>query len=314
MEQERHGKNGREGNGSHAAACPLRAVTLQRCRTYAASPPSGRSRLARPARAARFPALQRPSCAFIQFCARNLYTSENWLVYLSLFLDAGVRGCRGACGPPDNPNYASLKNGELKDSYPVGATVQYTCNPGYENIPGTLPSLQCLNTSEWSNITFCQRRQCHPPSINNGRIAPTGDLRLGDKVTFACNHGFRLTGQGSLRCIVSNDEQVGWNGQPPLCKMIHCFPPPKITNGIHSGHDDTDYLYGTAVTYKCDAGFSLTGNQTISCTIAENSVDGKWSGPAPECKDIFTTGIRPRNETRNNTSGSGRTIGIAMGK
>lgn len=62
---------------------------------------------------------------------------------------------------------------------------------------------------------------------------------------------------------------------------IPCPPPPEIPNGRH---DDTDnYVYGTAVTYRCNAGFSLIGNKTIVCTYDQRE-NGMWSGSAPECK------------------------------
>lgn len=69
------------------------------------------------------------------------------------------------------------------------------------------------------------------------------------------------------------------------CAVIPCQPPPAIENGQFSGVH-TDYTFGVAVTYSCKNGFSLIGNATIHCT-ADDNLNGRWSGPAPECKGKF---------------------------
>uniref|UniRef100_A0A8D2Q0V1 Sushi domain-containing protein n=1 Tax=Varanus komodoensis TaxID=61221 RepID=A0A8D2Q0V1_VARKO len=71
-----------------------------------------------------------------------------------------------------------------------------------------------------------------------------------------------------------------------LSSAILCYPPPKIAHGRHSGEDDGEYTYGSSVTYRCDAGFSLIGSASISCSVKANGVDGEWKPNAPECKDV----------------------------
>uniref|UniRef100_A0A674JUL5 Sushi domain-containing protein n=1 Tax=Terrapene triunguis TaxID=2587831 RepID=A0A674JUL5_9SAUR len=84
------------------------------------------------------------------------------------------------------------------------------------------------------------------------------------------------------------------------CCSIPCRPPPDITNGSHTGQSEQQFLYGSAVTYKCDQGFSLIGEATIHCTM-KNNVDGEWSGPAPECKVVRC----PEPEVKNGKKQSG---------
>lgn len=64
--------------------------------------------------------------------------------------------------------------------------------------------------------------------------------------------------------------------------VIPCEPPPVIANGQISS-TQTEYVFGLAVTYTCDEGFSLIGSSMIYCTVDAES-NGIWSGPAPECK------------------------------
>ncbi|XP_044302635.1 zona pellucida sperm-binding protein 3 receptor-like isoform X3 [Varanus komodoensis] len=191
---------------------------------------------------------------------------------------------QGDCGRPVTPRYATPKN-DLKDSYAAGSVVQYHCIPGYENIPGTTPSVRCLDPNWSAAPVFCRARKCRSPDLENGRITSPGDLALGSEITFTCDHGYRLVGQKNSRCIVTG-VTVDWSGAIPYCQAILCYPPPKIAHGRHSGEDDGEYTYGSSVTYRCDAGFSLIGSASISCSVKANGVDGEWKPNAPECKDV----------------------------
>lgn len=68
-----------------------------------------------------------------------------------------------------------------------------------------------------------------------------------------------------------------------FASAIPCLPPPDITDGSHNGQSGEEFSFGSAVTYKCDPGFSLIGEASIHCTT-KDQVNGEWSGPAPECK------------------------------
>ncbi|XP_074920947.1 membrane cofactor protein-like isoform X2 [Chelonoidis abingdonii] len=79
--------------------------------------------------------------------------------------------------------------------------------------------------------------------------------------------------------------EVNWDKEPPYCQAIPCPPPPGITRGSHTGQSGREFIYGSAVTYKCDKGVSLIGAASIHCTT-KDKVNGVWSGPAPECKVV----------------------------
>ncbi|XP_062998989.1 complement receptor type 1-like [Elgaria multicarinata webbii] len=212
-------------------------------------------------------------------CCCTLFLSWTLLLFL-------LSEVQGDCKHPDPPPYATLKSGASNESYPAGTILKYHCIPGYEIIPEATPSITCLNNSSWSETpTFCQGKQCRPPPIENGKITSSGDLRLGEVITFTCEQGYRLIGKHSARCIVK-DNIVVWDRDPPLCQIIPCHPPPEISNGSYSANHIDEYVYGSAVTYKCNAGFSLIGNASIACMIAGNGVDGEWSPAAPECKVV----------------------------
>nr|XP_020663214.1 complement receptor type 1 [Pogona vitticeps] len=194
---------------------------------------------------------------------------------------------QGDCPAPPNPPHSTLRGGERQESYPTGTVLRYTCIPGYQFISGSRPALECLENSKWTETpTFCERKRCTVPVIENGNIETTGDLRLGETVTFVCHKGHRMLGPSTARCIVSDGNRVAWNREPPYCQRIPCERPPRVANGRHDGDEGFDhYDYGTVITYTCDKGLSLIGSPSIFCT-SDDGENGNWDRPAPECKMV----------------------------
>ncbi|XP_053882868.1 complement receptor type 2-like [Malaclemys terrapin pileata] len=141
-------------------------------------------------------------------------------------------------------------------------------------------------------------RQCKPLELENGRVHVTV-LQVGATANFSCNEGYRLNGPTSAKCVVVGNG-VDWDKELPLCEAIPCRPPPGITHGSHTGQNVQEFSFGSAVTYKCDQGFSLIGEASIHCTTKDH-VNGEWSGPAPECKVVKC----PEPEVKNGKKQSG---------
>nr|XP_016850966.1 PREDICTED: complement decay-accelerating factor-like isoform X1 [Anolis carolinensis] len=194
--------------------------------------------------------------------------------------------CKGDCPAPRRQPDATLRGGPEKSNYPVGTVLRYDCIPGYQFKPGTRPTIRCQANSKWSSeSSLCERKPCKPPTIDNGKFE--GDIRLGDEITFSCDFGFRLLGQATSRCILTASGSVDWSRSPPYCDKIACNRPPSISNGDHNGDTSLDnYLYGVVVTYTCFKDFSLIGHPSITCTVAADGKNGKWSRPPPECKVV----------------------------
>ncbi|NXP54320.1 C4BPA protein, partial [Heliornis fulica] len=188
----------------------------------------------------------------------------------------------GDCWNPPRFDFAEAPT-PLEDSYAVGVTLMYKCRPGYRMAPGKSPRVTCLLSSHWSSDPdFCIGKSCKPPEIPNGNFDYSNDLLFGATINFTCNVGYRLIGEQSAECILKDGEVV-WS-KVPQCVIIPCLPPPEIENGqFNNGF--RDFIYGMSVTYHCNKGFSLIGEATIHCTTDSN-LEGKWSGPAPECKVV----------------------------
>ncbi|XP_070797665.1 membrane cofactor protein-like isoform X4 [Pituophis catenifer annectens] len=195
--------------------------------------------------------------------------------------------CKGDCPNPVLPPHSSLRTGEAPpDTSPIGTVLRLQCIAGHEIISGTIPKMTCLDTNKWSELpTLCQGKRCPVPHIENGQIVSSDDLRLGEEITLGCQYGFRIIGGATRQCVLKSG-RVDWNRELPVCERIPCARPPIIANGRYDPSPSDTYDAGWTVIYRCDADYSLIGNSTITCIVAENGVDGKWNLPSPECKNV----------------------------
>uniref|UniRef100_A0A8C3IEI0 Sushi domain-containing protein n=1 Tax=Chrysemys picta bellii TaxID=8478 RepID=A0A8C3IEI0_CHRPI len=181
---------------------------------------------------------------------------------------------RRNCDSPPRLSFAQQPEA-VNNSYAVGTKLKYSCRPGYMLGSGKSPYVTCLANSTWSvDPEFCVGRPCKQLELENGRVHFM-DLRFGATANFS---------------------------------SIPCLPPPGITHGSHTGQTVQEFSFGSAVTYKCDQGFSLIGEASIHCTTKDN-VNGQWSGPAPECKVVKC----PEPEVKNGKKQSGYGLHYSYG-
>uniref|UniRef100_A0A8C3VPN4 Sushi domain-containing protein n=1 Tax=Catagonus wagneri TaxID=51154 RepID=A0A8C3VPN4_9CETA len=181
--------------------------------------------------------------------------------------------------------FAKPKIQSDQSEFAVGTTWDYECLPGYFKRSF---SITCLKTSKWSDAQqLCKRKPCVSPRelLHGSVLAPMGIL-FGSTITYSCNKGYRLIGDSSATCIIS-DNILTWDKDMPICESIPCESPPAISNGDFYSNDENFY-YGMVVTYECHVGqngkklFDLVGEKSIYCTSKDNQV-GIWSSPPPQC-------------------------------
>uniref|UniRef100_A0A8C5JS23 Sushi domain-containing protein n=1 Tax=Junco hyemalis TaxID=40217 RepID=A0A8C5JS23_JUNHY len=183
----------------------------------------------------------------------------------------------GQCRHPPSVEFA---DSQPRREFPVGTTLSYSCRTGFSPIPGVSPTITCLQNFSWSTVPrLCQKVQCPRPAIPHGtETSPSrAEYTFGQHVEFQCDHGFKLRGNDRVQC--SSDGI--WRPPVPHCDRV-CGPPPKITNGQHSGMFPW-FTYGSEVKYSCAEGLSLIGHKSLYCT-SEDGENLTWSGPAPECR------------------------------
>ncbi|XP_060780908.1 CUB and sushi domain-containing protein 1a [Neoarius graeffei] len=119
-----------------------------------------------------------------------------------------------------------------------------------------------------------------PPK--NGGITNRTKERLGSRIQYYCNAGYRLIGQHNATCRLHQNGLYQWDAPPPLCQAISCGVPESLGNGSFHG---LQYTVGSTVRYECDEGFWAENTTLLSAVCLE---DGTWSNAArpPHCLPI----------------------------
>ena len=174
-----------------------------------------------------------------------------------------------SCGIPPMVEHAraELENGTL---FP--ATMTYVCDAGYEPQGSGLAS--CLANGSWSvsNLS-CQLVTC--PAIlalyfRDGTIVGE-NFSYGEVVHFACNPGFRMSGNNATTCLAEGY----WSHEVPTCQPVTCPEPPGLFQGTVTVQG---YGFNDTATYGCNTGYRLTGESVARCTQS-----GEWSRELREC-------------------------------
>ncbi|NXR74643.1 CR1L protein, partial [Pycnonotus jocosus] len=105
------------------------------------------------------------------------------------------------------------------------------------------------------------------------------EFPVGTKITFSCRPGYMRAPGTSLTRTCGPDSQ--WSPTDVFCKGRKCVYPGDLENGYF---DPTDLTFGSTLTFSCNEGYRLRGNEEISCTIKGEGVD--WSGTLPYCEKI----------------------------
>ncbi|XP_053558647.1 sushi, von Willebrand factor type A, EGF and pentraxin domain-containing protein 1 [Bombina bombina] len=218
---------------------------------------------------------------------------------------------RISCGVPPR-----LENGfyNAEDLF-AGSTVTYQCNAGYYLLgdsrmfctdngswngisPSCLDIDECAVASECDAHASCQNTNgshictCIPPykgdgkkcvepmkcndpgEIENGNYSVTSFF-VGSELGFSCNMGYNLIGRLSLTCLESGE----WSDVIPYCQAISCGKPPAPDHGDIVG---LNFTYGETVTFRCNEGYTLVGNEDTLCLA-----NGSWSCGPPSCESVI---------------------------
>ncbi|KAG7221687.1 hypothetical protein INR49_000054, partial [Caranx melampygus] len=168
----------------------------------------------------------------------------------------------------------------VKESYQYRDSIKYTCLRDY-----TLIGQASLTCSEDGTFTpdppECINVNCDEPVIKNGGW--NGGARPPytylSTVILKCEDGYQMEGGGTITCEKDNN----WSPQLPTCKHVQCAEP-VIKNGGWDGGAQPPYTYKSTVILKCDDGYQMEGDGTITC-----EKDNNWSPQLPTCKLISTT-------------------------
>ncbi|KAI8510781.1 hypothetical protein Bbelb_116970 [Branchiostoma belcheri] len=193
---------------------------------------------------------------------RTCHTNQSW------------SGAQPICSRKLCQQLMAPSNGNISGGSSYGNVVTYYCDAGYE-ISGD-KERTCQSDQTWSGTQpTCARKPCpelpHPTNGNR-----TEGHLYGDTVTFSCNEGHELIGYENRTCQTNQS----WSGVQPICSIKLCQQLMAPSNGNIFGGSS----YGDVVTYYCDAGYEISGDEERTCQS-----DQTWSGTHPTCAPGLST-------------------------
>uniref|UniRef100_A0A5F8HHM8 Complement factor H-like n=1 Tax=Monodelphis domestica TaxID=13616 RepID=A0A5F8HHM8_MONDO len=182
----------------------------------------------------------------------------------------------GRCASKVFENFQVNLNNEFDD-----IVISYKCNWNSE-----FKSTKCIN-GRWSPSLSCSKgKSCAPPPQipNSQDMNITINYEDGEKIGIICKENYLLQGQEEIIC-----ENGHWNSLPRCIEKQACSEPPIMKYGgikpVNTSEEDKDnlkpktYPHDTILSYTCQQGFMMTGEEEIKCNM------GKWSSP-PHCVGI----------------------------
>ena len=146
----------------------------------------------------------------------------------------------------------------------------YKCSDGFLLVGNS--NLTCLTSGLWSSAPpRCDAVSCGDPGQVSNSLRSGSEFTFSKQVSFSCQPGYLLSGESTVRCLSNGS----WTSSLPSCNIVSCGSPDSISNGSLTGRV---FTYNSSVTYKCDIGFNLIGDSTLSCLSS-----GVWSSSAPSC-------------------------------
>ncbi|KAG5674431.1 hypothetical protein PVAND_004402 [Polypedilum vanderplanki] len=175
-----------------------------------------------------------------------------------------------SCGSPDVDYNTTI----VGKNFSVGAVIEYKC-PKEHSLVGNA-SRECQSNGVWSGkAPTCKYIDCGPlETLEHGSIRMSEDrTTFGAVAQYICHENYTLIGNENRTCTLN-----GWTGKHPQCLVDWCPEPPQVSGGKTqvSGR-----RAGSTVTYTCDYGYVLIGEDIISCGLG-----GEWTGKTPICRYV----------------------------
>ncbi|XP_055980966.1 complement receptor type 2 isoform X2 [Sorex fumeus] len=201
--------------------------------------------------------------------------------------------------PPVHVDNGYLVSGR-NATYSYNASVVLVCKPGF-TLKGSA-RIRCGPRGSWDpKIPVCEQEIPCQPTGDTSQEPPAGARVV--PANASCQDGFRQTGFAYRKC--EDTGQGAWFQKVALCEALQCPPPPPIDNGKHSGGAAVAFPYGSHVTYACEPGFHLRGQETLQCGGPVAADPEAWSGPAPQCLEAPQARSCPGPEVRHGRLQSG---------
>ncbi|KAL5013077.1 hypothetical protein ScPMuIL_011628 [Solemya velum] len=185
---------------------------------------------------------------------------------------------KNECSQPPIVHNAVHDSPTLKQKYPIGTMLEYSCTEGYTPRRESVVRAWCVGGGVWvgPNLT-CAHAGCPLlPDIENGKVTVLSQNMIGSRAVYRCDRGYFLAGRMERVCLSDGM----WGGREPSCEKVTCPQPQRVQHATFEGasNDQERYPTGTQLTYVCEFGYSKEGDPRAMC-----SGSGEWVGLTVRC-------------------------------
>ncbi|XP_052280976.1 sushi, von Willebrand factor type A, EGF and pentraxin domain-containing protein 1-like [Dreissena polymorpha] len=151
-----------------------------------------------------------------------------------------------------------------------GSYALFVCDEGYHIVPDGMNNRQCLANGTWGSVNpSCKLTDCGPLlTPQHGHVVFNSTL-YGAQASVSCDVGYELAGPETVTCTTFEQ----WSYVSHSCTIKECQVPVAPSNG------NVNYIsvhFGSMVTYRCLAGYTLVGDVSRTCGAAAT-----WTGETP---------------------------------
>ncbi|KAM9217346.1 complement receptor type 1 [Leptosomus discolor] len=146
------------------------------------------------------------------------------------------------CLHPPNITNGKLK-GNISEAFSYGASVSYSCNPGYSLVGDAF--INCTVSGTWSQPPpRCKEIRCVLPEVQGVKKDIKGNTyRSGTNITLECDDGYTLEGISQIQC----QEDFSWDPPLPACKLTS---PKSGSVGLGAAAAGALLLLGAGILWK----------------------------------------------------------------
>nr|XP_009862367.1 complement receptor type 1-like isoform X2 [Ciona intestinalis] len=197
---------------------------------------------------------------------------------------------KDGCDPPTYRGQKRISNGTympVQETYNTSSVITVTCNTGYKPRNRNSYCTHYESQYYWSPSIACDGEvKCNPPTLAHANYSPReSNYSVNSTITVKCIPGFMLRGTPQSYC--RGDRFFTYWSPTPTCTRIRCSSPPRLTNGYRTPSWSYFWRVNSTVTYECNSGFKLIGENSSSCQECEDTSGciggGQWDNVVPTC-------------------------------
>ncbi|KAL5253132.1 hypothetical protein ACHWQZ_G015784 [Mnemiopsis leidyi] len=188
----------------------------------------------------------------------------------------GIPYCDEQCIglPPEVPGLTTSQSFPVLTGTRVTVTCLHSCSQSGTCTPTILRGDNIITCYDVTQFLYVEKPKCNPPDscsrlpdISNLRTSTTLPVYQTDLVHVYCETGYTLYGDSVIECV--RGSLYRYSNQKPFCRLDECTNLPTSLQKLEITSHTLPVTYSTVVQVKCNHGYTLQGDNTLTCVQGE---------------------------------------------